>query len=260
MIVASVHSQRSIIVPAIHQENTQRLLFAFENDVGIRISSTNIGEASDVAEHLTELIRALPRYCERGNGARTRSADAMPLRVSRNVVVLVKHRQQFVHDDARVLVIEGVVLSRPVGVAIAPIAPDRLRLIGAAARIDENADHNGNLAAVDQAVHHHLRSNIALRGHESLPIVVNHQAGRSGRVVLRRHVDPIGMLSARIGNARKREWAANLAFRHSLLHQRIRRERVMDIRIGSLWRGAAPLPAPLASWSPEGRSARNSRL
>src|ERR1039457_3590453 len=73
----------------------------------------------------------------------------------------------------RVLIVQGVVLSGPVRVAIAPLAGGRLRLIGAAARIDKYSDHYRNLAAVHQVVHYNLRADIAFRSHESLPIVVD---------------------------------------------------------------------------------------
>src|ERR1017187_5484208 len=236
LIVAAVGSQTPIIVPAIHQEHTQRLLIALADNVRIGISAANVSETTHVAQHFSEVVRPLPRHGESRNGPRTRPADAMALGIFRYVVLLVEHRKQLIHDDPRVLIVQGVVLGGPVRVAITPLAGGRLRLIGAAARIDKNSDHHRKLAAVDQVVHYNLRADIAFRSHESLPIVVDHQAGRHGRVVLRRHVDPVGMLRPGIGFARQGEGPLDLALRNSILRDRIGCQLVVDVRIRGLGR------------------------
>ena len=107
-----------------------------------------------------------------------RAADAAPLRILRDVVVLVQRRHQLVDDHAGVLVVERVVLGRPVGRPIAPFLRRRLRLIGPAARIDEHGEHHGNLPPIDQVVEHVRRADVALHVLERLPIVEDHQAGR----------------------------------------------------------------------------------
>src|ERR1039457_5901039 len=234
LIVAAVGSQTPIIVPAIHQEDTNRLLLALADDIRIGISAANVGETTDVAQHFSEVARPLPRHGESGDGARTRPADAMALGILRYVVLLVEQRKQLIYDDARVLIVQSVVLSGPVRVAIAPLAGGRLRLIGAAARIDKNPDHYRNLAAVDQVVHYGLRADIAFRSHKSLPVVVNHQAGRHGRAVLRRHIDPVGMLRPGIGFAWQGKGSSDLALRNSFLRDRIGRQLVVDVRVRGL--------------------------
>src|SRR3954452_21814959 len=107
----------------------------------------------------------------------------MTLGVFGDVVILVEDGKQLIDNDAGVLVIQGVVLGRPVRVAITPVAERGFGLIRAAARIDEYSDHHRNLAAVDQVVHDEGGANISLRSHESLSIVVDHQTGWNGWVV-----------------------------------------------------------------------------
>ncbi len=113
----------------------------------------------------------------------------------------------------------------------------RLRLIGRAAGIDEHADHDRNLAPVDQVVHHVLRAHIAVLVHERLAVLVDHQAGRHGRIVLRGHVDPVSVLGAGIGLARQCEGPADLALGNAFLRHGIRTQPVLGIGIGARGHG-----------------------
>ena len=103
---------------------------------------------------------------------------------------------------------------------------DRFGLLGRAAWVDEDADHHGNLAAIDQVIHHVLRADVALLVFERLAVVEDHQAGRLGLVVLRGHVDPVSVLRPGIDLARQRERADDLAAWHAFLLQRIGTELV----------------------------------
>ena len=102
--------------------------------------------------------------------------------------------------------------------------------------IDEHADHHRQLPPENQIVHHVLRPHIALGIHERLAVVVNHEAGRNCRIVLRGNVDPIGMLRARIGVARQGERAANFTFGDALLRQRIGTQAVKRVGVWSVRR------------------------
>src|ERR1017187_2731640 len=107
--------------------------------------------------------------------AGTRSAAAMLFRILRNVVLLVEHRHQLFGDDARVLVVGGVVLGGTIGEGIAPSGLRAgFRLIRPAARIDEYTDHHRDLPPVDQIVHHVLCAQIAVLVLERLPILEDH--------------------------------------------------------------------------------------
>ena len=185
------------------------------------------------AEHLAELVRPLPRHGERRDRAGTGAADAVPFGILRDVVVLVQDRHQFVHDHPRVLVVERVVFGRPVRVAIAPVLRRRLGLIRASSGVDEHGNHHRDLAAIDQVVEHVGRPQIAVHVLERLPVVEDHQARRGLRVVLRRHVDPVGVLRAGIGLARQRERPADLSLRHAVARVGVGAELIVDVGIGS---------------------------
>ena len=157
------------------------------------------------------MIGPLPGDGERGNRAGARAADAVALRILRDVVLLVEHRHQLVDDDPRVLVVERVVFRRPVGGPIAPVLRRRLGLFGCPAGVDEHRDHHRDLAPVDQVVEHVRHPEVAVHVLERLAVIEDHQACRHGRVVLRGHVDPVGMLRAGIRLARQRERTTNLS-------------------------------------------------
>ena len=155
---------------------------------------------------------------------------------------LLQRGHQLVGDDARVPVVERVVLGRTVGRPIAPLLWRRLRLFGRAPRVDEHRQHHRDLAAIDQVVEHRRRAEIAFdRVLERLPVVEDHQARRHRRVVLRRHVHPVGVLRARVRLARQRERATNLALRDAFPREGIRPELIVRVGIRRV-----PEPEPAA--------------
>ncbi len=173
----------------------------------------------------------LPRDGERGDGAGAGAADAVPLGILGDVVFLVEHRHQLVDDHARVLVVERVVLGRPIGRPVAPFLRRRLRLLGCAARVDEDGQHDRQLAAIDQVVEDVRGADVALHVLERLAVVEDHQAGRHRLVVLRRHVDPVRVLRPRVGLARERERPAHFALGDAFARERIRAELIVRVVI-----------------------------
>ena len=154
-----------------------------------------------------------------------------------DVVVLVERRHQLVDHHAGVLVVERVVFGRAVGGPVAPLLRRRFGLIRPAAGVDEHREHHRNLAPLDQVVEHVGRPDVPLHVHERLAVVEDHQAGGDGPVILRRDVDPVGVLRARIRLALDDERAAHLAFRHVRPRQRV------WTRAGSGYPGSAPAAA-----------------
>ena len=109
-----------------------------------------------------------------------------------------------------------------------------LGLFRRASGIDERRDHHRQLAAVDQVVEHVRRPGRAGHVDEGLAVLEDHQVGFDGRIVLSRHVDPIGVLRAGIGLAvREDERAAQHAPGHALALERIRTERVERVHVAS---------------------------
>jgi len=60
--------------------------------------------------------------------------------------------------------------------------------------LDEDAEHDGDLAAVDQIVHDVLGAEIAVGILESLAVLEDHERGGNGGIVLSGDVDPVGVL------------------------------------------------------------------
>jgi hypothetical protein len=143
----------------------------------------------------------------------------------------VKHGQQFFGNHARVFVVERVVFYGAIGRAVAPFLRRRFGLLSRPARIDEYADHDRDLAPVNQIVEDVLRPYVALRVHKCVPVLKDHQSGGLGRIVLRRDVYPVGALRAGIHLARQRERPADFTLRHAFLRQRVGAEPVLRIGI-----------------------------
>src|SRR5262245_48427864 len=92
LVVLAVTSDAAVVVAAVLQVDADRLPVGPPDDVGVGVTAAEVGEAADDAEHLAELVGPLPRDGERRDGARAGAADAAPLRIRRDVVVLREHR------------------------------------------------------------------------------------------------------------------------------------------------------------------------
>lgn len=62
-------TQAAIVIHAILQENPNRLPGSLANQVGINVSAANVRKTADRAQDFAELVGAVPRDREGGNGA-----------------------------------------------------------------------------------------------------------------------------------------------------------------------------------------------
>src|SRR5579884_3257660 len=168
------------------------------------------------------MVGTLPGYRERCDGARTGPADSVHLGIFGDVVLFAECRQEFLGDYPRVSVIERIVLGGPIRVSIAPVSSRWFRLIRPAAGVDKHSDHHRDFAAIDEIIHYILRPYVAFLILEGVSILKDHQSCRNRRVVLRGHIDPVGVLGAGKDRAGKREWTTDFALRHTFLWLRIR--------------------------------------
>src|SRR5215472_17207685 len=99
------------------------------------------------------------------------------------------------------------------------------------AGVDEHANGDRHLAAIDQIIEHVRNSIIALEIHKRMAVLENHQAGGLRPVVLRGYVHPV---IPAIGEylAGERQRPDNLALRHSVVRLRIGTEQVHIIGRG----------------------------
>src|SRR5262249_37140739 len=63
-LVINTVANATIVIPAIAEKNTNWLLFALENALGIDVPAAEIDETADIAQHLPKLIGPLPGYRE----------------------------------------------------------------------------------------------------------------------------------------------------------------------------------------------------
>src|SRR6266850_62400 len=88
LLVVNTVADAAIIISPVAQKDSDRLLLACQYPFGIYVSTPNICETAHVAQHLAELVGALPGYRECCNRSRTRAADSVQLRIPGNVVLL----------------------------------------------------------------------------------------------------------------------------------------------------------------------------
>ena len=76
------------IIATILKEDAQGLLLRLANHGGIHIAATNVGEGTDVADHLAEGFGMLPGDGESADAAGTAAGDGALLGISGEVVAL----------------------------------------------------------------------------------------------------------------------------------------------------------------------------
>src|SRR6266568_8350925 len=86
--VILVTSKRAVVVDAIYEENPDRLALAREHFFGVNVTTTQIDETANNADHFVKLFRPLPGDSEGRDGSRTGSGDRPHVRVSRDIVAL----------------------------------------------------------------------------------------------------------------------------------------------------------------------------
>src|SRR4029434_7656250 len=102
-------------------------------------------------------------------------------------------------------------------------------------------EHDRDLAPVNQVVEDVRRANVTLHVLESLTVVEDHQAGLHRRVVLSRHVHPIGVLGSGIRLAWERVRPADVTRGYAVTWKRVGTELVMNVGVWCWrcrwWRG-----------------------
>src|SRR5437773_3058249 len=68
LVVTSVAARTTIVVATVLQKHAEWFLFGLSHQIGVGMTSAEVGEAADDAENLAELVGALPcnskgRYC-----------------------------------------------------------------------------------------------------------------------------------------------------------------------------------------------------
>ena len=153
----------------------------------------------------------------------------MEIGVGRDIIVFAQDRHEFIDDDAGVFVSGRIIFVRSIGSAVAPLAGVGFGLVGAAAGTDEDGQHHGDLAAIDQVVEDVLRLHGAGLLMHGGSVIKDHEGGGDGRVVLRGEVNEIGVGGAGKDLAGQDVGADPATFRNAGHGFGIRTERVKDI-------------------------------
>src|SRR5579871_2781476 len=105
------------VVLAILEEDPDRLGVSHgsANQARIYVSTTDIGETADVAEHFAEQIGPLPSDRERADAATADATDAATRRVFSQVVGLGHLGEHLLLKEASILIGKGVVFEAPIG-------------------------------------------------------------------------------------------------------------------------------------------------
>src|SRR4051794_10155147 len=168
------------------------------------------GEAAPVGDHAAKLIILEPGDVERADTSRGAPHDPAAVAILADVVFRRHVRQNFVPQEARILVGECIVLDTP------------HRPLADFARGDEDVDHDWYLLLGREIVENYLAACGAAALHEPLAILPDHQRRRVAGIVLGGDIDPVVALHAVIEPARVDELFREFAVRDARLLVRVR--------------------------------------
>ena len=186
-----------LVGAAILQEDPQRFGLGLADERSQQLSAAKIGEAADKTQHAAEGIRPGPRRIESSDAAGARAGDSVIIRIFRQVVALAHLRQNFLDEEARIAVTQGVIFKAAV-VAVLLFRSERRQYAG----IDEDANGHRHVALVDQVVKDDGDAKAAGLVRHSLAILKDHDAGRLFGFVLCRDINPVVACGRRIDLAR----------------------------------------------------------
>ena len=204
------------VVRAVLQEDADGLLLRLANERGVNVSTADVREAADVAEHLAEGVGPFPRHCPRADAAAAVAAYSTSIGILCEIVGLADLRDDFVEQELRAGVAERIIFE-------AAILPALLARIGGGnlAGIDEDADGHRDLARSDEIVEHRRRAEIAVGGDEAAAVEKDHHASGLGGVVLLGDVNPVVAHCAREDRRICPSMFRDRAARHALLRHRV---------------------------------------
>ena len=221
--VAAVDVQ---VAAAVLEEDADRPRLGLADEGGVHVTRAQSGVGADERQHAPERIGPVPGHRERADASGRGAADGPEARIGGEVQGLPHLGQQLLEQEPGVAVAERVVLEAAVEAGL---------LVGGArgdhARVDEDADRDRHLAAMDQVVEDHGDSPPAVLGDEPAAVLEHHDRRRRVRPVLRGHVDPVVTLRPREDGARPGV-LGDLAARRARLALRVGRERVLGRRLG----------------------------
>ncbi len=133
----------------ILQPEADRFALAGADEVGVGVTAADVGEGADGGEDLAELVWTLPGDGEGADAAAAGTADRALVWVAGQSLDGADFGENFVEEEARVLIAEGIVFEASIG--------DSPRALGCGCSgvvtwIDEDADGGWHVTLVDELV------------------------------------------------------------------------------------------------------------
>jgi hypothetical protein len=174
------------VAAAVLQENADRFALRFADERWVGVAAHEVHEATDRGEHFAKLVGALPRDGEGGDGAAAGAGDGAFFGIAGERILLRDFGQNFLEEETRVAVAEGVVFEAAVAGARAFFGRTLGRIV---AGVDEDRDRHGHLAAGDEIVEDDGHAPIPLGARVAHAVLENHERGTAVGFVLGGHVD-----------------------------------------------------------------------
>ena len=175
---------------AVLQKDADRLAICFANDRRIVVSTANVHETADVAQHFAKRIGALPSDGPSADAAGTDPADSALAGILGEAVAFSDFGKDFFKQKSGVLVGQRVVFKAAIGRTRTPASFFR-KCFGGVSRVDKDSDRDWHFTTVDQIVHHDGGPKLSRRVDVGVSILKDHQGSRLGRIVLGREIHRI---------------------------------------------------------------------
>ncbi len=181
-VVGAVWFEVAVVVAAVLEVDADGLFVGFEDPVGVDVAAFDVGVGADKGEDFAEVVGSFPGDFEGGDGSGAGAADAVVVGVFGDVVFGVEFGHEFVADDFGVFVIDGVVFAFSVGGFVAPVGGGGFGLFGGAAGVDEDGEHDGDFASIDEVIEDVVSADVAavlfdVFVFEGVAVVEDHEGG-----------------------------------------------------------------------------------
>ena len=163
-----------------------RLAFRLANESGIHPAAANVRKAADVAQHLAELFRLLPRRGEGTDSTGRDSTDRPIGGIFRDVQPLKCDGQEFIDEKVCISVARRVVFKRAIA---AGFGTGNCR--GNRSRIHEHGNRDRHRFLMNQIVEHHGNAKRSLGVRITGSVHEHHQRGGFFGLVLGRHIHAV---------------------------------------------------------------------
>ena len=209
-----------VIVLAVLQEDADGFGLGLADEGGQAVGALHGDEGADEAEDAVKLVGTVPGGHEGADGSGADAGDCVVVGVLREVVLFGDLGNQFLQQEARITVAEGIVFEDALEAVLRGVVDG-----GQHAGIDEDADQRRQVSTGDEVVEDHGDARAVVE--RSAAIQEDHEGRRLGGVVLGRNVNGVIVRRAGIELAGFELEAGDGALRNAVLRLGIGPEGVV---------------------------------